>query len=70
MDDDTIEDGFGSAWSARCPYCNQNSMQVVRPGKVQCGECDETEETAVKFGTGEYRYCEELDEKIFYWKRD
>lgn len=36
---DTIEDGFGSAWSKRCPECGKNSMQVVRPGKAQCKYC-------------------------------
>lgn len=37
---DTIEDGFGSEWSAWCPKCGEKSMEVVRPGKVQCGNCD------------------------------
>jgi hypothetical protein len=37
--DDIIEDGFGNAWSKRCPECGRNSMQVVRPGKAQCGYC-------------------------------
>lgn len=35
----TIEDGFGSVWSLRCLDCGRNSMQVVRPGKVQCQYC-------------------------------
>lgn len=38
-DGDTIEDGFGSEWSAWCPKCGEKSMEVVRPGKVQCGNC-------------------------------
>ena len=38
-DDDIIEDGFGSAWSAWCPECNQKTMCVVRPGKCQCNNC-------------------------------
>lgn len=38
-DDDTIEDGFGSAWSAVCPECGLRTMSVVRPGKVQCNYC-------------------------------
>lgn len=38
--DDEIEDGFGSAWSAYCPMCNEKSMYVVRPGEAQCGNCD------------------------------
>lgn len=37
--DDIIEDGFGSAWSAWCPECKQRTMQVMRPGKVQCANC-------------------------------
>ena len=36
---DTISDGFGSVWSAHCAMCGQKSMQVVRPGKVQCSYC-------------------------------
>ena len=36
---DIIEDGFGSAWSIKCPECGRKSMQVVRPGKVQCKHC-------------------------------
>ncbi len=35
----TIEDGFGSRWSAWCAMCGRKSMQVVRPGKVQCEFC-------------------------------
>jgi hypothetical protein len=35
----TIEDGFGSVWSQKCPECGHLSMEVVRPGKVQCGNC-------------------------------
>jgi hypothetical protein len=37
--EDIISDGFGSHWSIVCPECNRKSMHVVRPGKVQCGEC-------------------------------
>ena len=36
---DVIEDGFGNTWSAYCPECNKKTMQVVRPGKVQCTKC-------------------------------
>lgn len=36
---DIIDDGFGNAWSAWCPTCQKKSMQIVRPGKVQCGLC-------------------------------
>jgi hypothetical protein len=38
--DEIIEDGFGSAWSAWCPECKKKAMFVVRPGKVQCGNCE------------------------------
>lgn len=38
-DRDIIYDGFGSAWSSTCPECGQKTMEVVRPGKVQCGNC-------------------------------
>ena len=34
-----ITDGFGSTWSKKCPSCGKNTMQVVRPGKVQCKKC-------------------------------
>ena len=34
-----IEDGFGSTWSIQCPECKNETMQVVRPGKVQCSKC-------------------------------
>jgi len=36
---ETIEDGFGSVWSRKCPECRRMSMEVVRPGKVQCVYC-------------------------------
>ena len=36
---DTISDSFGSTWSAYCPECGKKTMQVVRPGKVQCANC-------------------------------
>ena len=38
-DEDTIEDGFGSGWSAWCPKCGLATMSVVRVGKVQCNYC-------------------------------
>lgn len=38
-DSEIIEDGHGSAWSARCSDCGDLSMEVVRPGKVQCNNC-------------------------------
>jgi hypothetical protein len=37
---DTISDGLGSTWSKICPHCQKPAMHVVRPGKVQCGECE------------------------------
>lgn len=38
MNHDIIEDGFGNTW-ARCqlPDCD---LHVVRPGKVQCSNCN------------------------------
>ncbi len=38
-ENDIIEDGFGSSWSAYCAMCGKKTMQVVRPGKVQCADC-------------------------------
>jgi len=38
-EDDTISDGFGNAWDAICLNCGRRSMEVVRPGKVQCAYC-------------------------------
>ena len=34
-----ISDGFGNHWSAYCSMCGNKTIQVVRPGKVQCSEC-------------------------------
>ena len=34
-----IDDGFGSVWSIYCAECHKPTMQVVRPGKAQCGDC-------------------------------
>lgn len=36
----SISDGYGSNWSITCPMCKRDSMQVMRPGKVQCKYCD------------------------------
>jgi hypothetical protein len=33
--DDIIEDGFGNRWH-RCLLGAECSLQIVRPGKVQC----------------------------------
>ena len=38
--DKIIEDGFGNRWYIKCPICNQDSMEIVRPGKVQCSNCE------------------------------
>lgn len=35
----TITDGCGSFWSKKCLSCGRDSMQVMRPGKVQCEFC-------------------------------
>jgi hypothetical protein len=34
-----ITDGFGNFWSKTCPMCHEDSMEIVRPGKVQCYKC-------------------------------
>ena len=34
-----LEDGFGNAWANWCHECEQYSLHVVRPGKVQCNIC-------------------------------
>lgn len=31
-----LDDGFGNQWPKTCPDCGEQSMQIVRPGKVQC----------------------------------
>ncbi len=38
-EDEKITDGFGSVWSITCAQCHKPTMQVVRPGKAQCGSC-------------------------------
>ena len=35
-----IDDGYGNYVSAYCAQCHQKTMEVVRPGKFQCTECD------------------------------
>ena len=37
-DEDTITDGYAE-WSAWCCMCGNKTMQIVRPGKVQCANC-------------------------------
>ena len=39
--DDTCDDGFGSVIDRKCCMCGFKTMQVVRPGKFQCGLCNE-----------------------------
>ena len=39
LDDNMIDDGFGNSWSKTCPFCKMQSMEIVRPGKVQCAVC-------------------------------
>jgi hypothetical protein len=38
--DPIIKDGYGSAWSQRCPICEKLTMAVMRPGSVQCQNPD------------------------------
>jgi hypothetical protein len=38
--EETVSDGFGGEWSKKCPMCHDISIHVVRPGKVQCYNCD------------------------------
>ena len=40
MQDDECDDGFGSVIKNKCAACGYKTMQVVRPGKFQCGLCD------------------------------
>ena len=37
--EELITDGY-AFWSKRCHECGRDSMEVVRPGKVQCAYCD------------------------------
>lgn len=39
MNPPVIADGMGGVWSATCHSCQKDTMQVVRPGKVQCTQC-------------------------------
>lgn len=36
---DKLTDGLGNEWSAWCSSCRQKTMEIVRPGKVQCSIC-------------------------------
>ena len=35
----TVTDGY-QVWPRKCCMCGQNTIYVVRPGKIQCGNCD------------------------------
>ena len=32
----TISDGFGNFWDKLCDICGENTLEIVRPGKIQC----------------------------------
>ena len=34
-----LKDGYGNAWKKTCPECKRDTMEILRPGKVQCSEC-------------------------------
>jgi hypothetical protein len=34
-----LDDGFGNKWSRQCPTCHAFTMEIVRPGQVQCTNC-------------------------------
>jgi hypothetical protein len=34
-----LDDGFGSKFSVICEKCGKETMEIVRPGKVQCCNC-------------------------------
>lgn len=36
---ETITDDCGNTWSKRCSVCGKNTLQLIRPGVVQCSEC-------------------------------
>ncbi len=36
----TITDDAGNTWLKTCPNCGNDTMHVVRPGKVQCSNCE------------------------------
>lgn len=47
--EEIIDDGFGNKWVNHCCKCGQATLEVVRPGKVQCHSdvCNPSEEPAV-----------------------
>ena len=34
--EELLEDGFGNSWSKVCDICGEKTIQIVRPGKVDC----------------------------------
>lgn len=40
----TITDGYDNIWDKQCPNCHEFTRQVVRPGKIQCANCNGTVE--------------------------
>jgi uncharacterized Zn finger protein (UPF0148 family) len=38
-DIDTVTDGY-AFWSSWCPQCGYKTIEIVRPGKVQCSNCE------------------------------
>lgn len=36
MDKEELDDGFGNQWDPRCFECEELSISIVRPGKIQC----------------------------------
>ena len=53
------EDGFGSVWECVKGRTDGCGLQVVRPGKAQCEECDGTAEAAPSGPTEQERYIAE-----------
>lgn len=35
-----IKDEMGTTWSSICPECKMDALHIVRPGKLQCGNCE------------------------------
>ncbi|GAH03498.1 unnamed protein product [marine sediment metagenome] len=40
LDDDIVDDGFGTSASVYCPECGKRTMHIVRPGDIRCSNCD------------------------------
>lgn len=39
MDEDIVEDGFGTSAPAVCSECGCRAVYVCRPGDIRCGVC-------------------------------